>query len=360
MKIKFTIILMINCLLIVGCSILKSTRDDNSLKNKQVYALPKGKVKLKLANNEFSIDAIYEPDQDNYYFLEYCSNIGFDDEVRVTVNNKGLLSGIEVTSKSQVGAIVSKVMEIIKEAVKIGVPAGPAKAFEIIIDPNEIPKDNKNILNIALQLDPLLAKKMVLESDPIANKAELIKVENEINRIREEIEKKKAIIGEKKDYLQYFDYGILYISITRPEKTNLFIAETTSGPTSTGGIIYRPVLPCKIRMLYKNCLFDNTIYLPNWSPPICIDINRPAFVEKVYSLKFQDGVLTEVYLKKPSELLAGLGIPAEVVKTAAGLPLDLLKFRVEYGDQYNKLLQSQINEIKNKQELFELQQKMGR
>jgi hypothetical protein len=71
-------------------------------------------------------------------------------------------------------------------------------------------------------------------------------------------------------------------------------------------------------------------------------------------LTFDNGVLTGIHINKPSERLAGLKLPSDILKSIAGLPLDLLKVKVESAEQYNRYLEAQIQEIMKKQTLRDL------
>ena len=160
---------------------------------------------------------------------------------------------------------------------------------------------------------------------------------------------------------KYGECGLRYISLTwLPHHLNF--EKDSSSPASgckgvgSRSVYYRPLLPCILKVRFFDTLYEKIIYLPNKSPIIAFDITRPAFTKKVTKLTFANGVLTEVYLNKPSELLAGLKIPTEIIKAVAGMPLELLQFRVNYAEEYNKLLQAQINEINNRQQLMQLQQ----
>jgi hypothetical protein len=90
---------------------------------------------------------------------------------------------------------------------------------------------------------------------------------------------------------------------------------------------------------------ERVVSLPNYSKIVTFDITRPAFVEKVQNLTFTNGLLTQVNLKQDSELLAALGIPADLLKTVAGLPLSLMKFQTENVQGETGLLQAQMTLI---------------
>jgi len=80
-------------------------------------------------------------------------------------------------------------------------------------------------------------------------------------------------------------------------------------------------------------------------------------VEKIQELTFDNGILKEVHVKRPSEVEGFLTIPVNMVKALAGLPLELIQFKVDHGTAYNQLLQQQIQQLKNERDLMELKMK---
>jgi hypothetical protein len=156
----------------------------------------------------------------------------------------------------------------------------------------------------------------------------------------------------------YRDFKIAHISLEHPKASFLYTDPKQSAverpPADNRGICYRPALPFKLRLLVGDLYIERVVYLPDYSKIVTFDINRPAFVQKIQNLTFTNGILSQVHLKKDSELLAALGIPADLVKTVAGLPLDLIKFRTTNLQEEKNYLQAQIDQIKTQQELQKL------
>jgi len=63
-----------------------------------------------------------------------------------------------------------------------------------------------------------------------------------------------------------------------------------------------------------------------------------------------------MYLTRPSELLAGLKVPSELIKAVAGMPLDLLQFKIDVHNKYRDYFQAQIDHLKKEQEWLKEQQ----
>jgi len=214
-------------MLFVGCSpVLKSTKyseqqalqpEDNCRRtgNKMVYALPKGLIKLKQqrvqSQTTFTIDTIFVPDPKHVYFIEHCNNPWFTDSVRVTTDSQGLMKAIDITSTSDVKAILLEVVEVAKSLAKLTTLAKEDKnSFEIDIDPDTIPDDPRSkvfldYLQKKISLDKEL-KDIQKDIDDIKSYLVSFKNKNQTNKDipsspREEMYNElKNKLNEKYDY----------------------------------------------------------------------------------------------------------------------------------------------------------------
>ncbi|MBM4293554.1 MAG: hypothetical protein FJ126_01430 [Deltaproteobacteria bacterium] len=305
------------------------------LRNQMVYALPKGYIKVVNDKDGLKIETIYEPDEHHYYLLEYTPNIGFDDDITVKVTDKGFLESIEVTTKSQIPEIIKKIKEIAVEALKIPFKTTTIPHYEIMFDPNKLDEYTPDKFKETLKL--------------LADLKDTAKPE-----ARSAAQKKLSESGGT----LYKHFNISHISLEHPKAGFLYTDYNQSASARPAGdnrgVCYRPALPFKLRLLASDLYIERVVYLPDYSRLVVFDINRPAFVEKIQSLNFTNGLLTQVHLKKDSELLAALGIPADLVKTVAGLPLELVKFQTGSREAEKGQLQAQIDQIRTEQELQKL------
>jgi hypothetical protein len=391
MKLKASISVLITLSLLTSCSIpiTQSTLPQGNLNNKIIYALPKGMIRISFFHEKdqdvFLVEPIFAPDPLHYYALEACSNIAYDDEVQISVDTNGLLKAINVTSTSRVGEIGLQLVEIAKQAAKIAtVHTTTEKYFDISLDLDQIPEDapsleqdSKTIKELSLAIDVAdnLIKQYKTEYEQAKTKnekykkADLIRIKTEeklnkesiLNTLQNNIDRNKKLAEFRKRYkefdLYYISLNWLENNIKGSKAENALIATSETNGNPLRSVYYRPLLPCKLKLIFKNNLYEKILYLPKPDAPVIAwDIKRPAFVQKVNKLTFANGVLTEVYLNKPSELLAGLKIPAEILKAVAGMPLELLQFRVSQDKAYTDLLQGQVDQIRLRQQLLELQQ----
>ncbi len=402
--------LLLICLVLVpmlGCSsVIQSTSpqvtlNQSNLNDKIIYTLPKGMIRIAYSQEKgqpaFVIETVFVPDADHYCALEIRPNSGYDDEVQVSVDTNGLLKAINVSTTSQVGAILMELVETAKQVSKFAaVRTAKEINFDILIDPDELPQDSPALAGLAKQFQKIDKVKVDLEGakgevataeqnllnaapkDKRQRQAALDKATQAEKNKAQELKEAQTYLTEKMknanisadDLIKYNNiidryqkYGLRYIAFNW-EKINIvnnqtqITTETESekSDTSKRSVYYRPLLPGDLKVMFDDNLYEKKVYLPNRAPIIAWDITRPAFTKKVTKLTFANGVLTEVYLNQPSEMLAGLKIPSEIIKSVAGMPLELLQFRVNYADAYNQLLQAQIQQIQNSQQLMQLQQ----
>lgn len=365
-----------------GCarSVLDSQKIDEvssqkAFVNKTVYCLPKGMIhfqrKAAGTATEVTVETLYVPDPEKYYTLEYVPNPTYEENITVSLTKEMLLKKIDITSKPKIGEILMKVFELAREIAKLTVPS--AGGFEVIkfcdvmIDPKIIPEKK-----FSEGVKQLAAKRMELKKLTNDLKSETTKPPEEqdkdkIEELKQKIKNKEKEVSnqttlidnrsENRDSESLGNIcnlcGIEDISLTPlfPKGNWLYISPPA------GGIKYRPLLPYRLEIQLADNLFVQTVYLPNEAPVITLDVTRPAFADQVTSLSFENGVLTQADLTRPSEILAFMKLPVDLVKAVAGLPLDLIQFRVQNVQQYNALMQAQIEELRNKQTLMELQQK---
>jgi hypothetical protein len=93
-----------------------------------------------------------------------------------------------------------------------------------------------------------------------------------------------------------------------------------------------------------------------------VDNSRGVFVKKRVDLLVTDGVLNGIEVDKPSELLAIISLPVDVLKTIASIPAEILSVKVkQISDERGltsaqvELLKAQIDLIKQKQALTDAQ-----
>jgi hypothetical protein len=103
-----------------------------------------------------------------------------------------------------------------------------------------------------------------------------------------------------------------------------------------GGVFYRPRLPHPVQVMVRDnpkvpkwrLGIATIVKMENVAPIINVDIDRTYFAQRKTHLKFNEGMLSNVCVKKGSELLAVSYIPLQVVQSIVALPGEILKVRI--------------------------------
>lgn len=338
---------------------------------KMVYCLPKGMIHFKRqpvgGSIEVSVETLYVPDPEKYYTLEYLPNRTYEENIAVSLTEDMLLKKIDITSKPKVGEILMKVFELGRELAKFSVL--PGRGFgemkvtycDVMIDPKML-LDKKSAGKRQFLQQKLAQLNADLEKITRELGAEQQKPENQATNITiakltiDKKNKENDIDQLKSDANRDSELGkictrcgIDYISLEPLFPPGDWDWLNVSPPA--GGIKYRPLLPYRLEIQLPDNLIVKNVYLPNEAPVITLDVSRPGWADQVTSLSFEKGLLTQADLNRPSETLAFVKLPVDLVKAIVGLPMDLIKFRVENIQQNNQLLQAQIDELKVKQTL---------
>jgi hypothetical protein len=282
------------------------------------YFLPKGlihvQVKPKGTNDlELTTSVRYIQDPNYFFTFRYLPKATFDDAVDVKLTEQGFLDTIEVTTTDKAREIVGKVIEIVKEVAKITAFPGAV---------TQMKAEEKKIPNIDVEFDPDLF----------------------LDRSRWK---------DREDFEQcYFTpYGIKF-QLKRTFPNGSF---PKRGPVDQQGIYYRPLLPYEFSFSIKDFALykTETISLPNEAPIMAIDLKRGPFITKKMTLTFKNGILTQMKVDKPSEVLAALNIPLDIVKAIVSLPTELIQFKIDYSSKNKQLYESLLQEIKAKDALID-------
>ena len=76
---------------------------------------------------------------------------------------------------------------------------------------------------------------------------------------------------------------------------------------------------------------------------LALDLTRSPFVQKSYNLTFQDGILSSYTISKPSEVLAGLEIPLDVVRALVALPTNLIQLKIDTAAKAKDLAKAEYD-----------------
>jgi hypothetical protein len=129
-----------------------------------------------------------------------------------------------------------------------------------------------------------------------------------------------------------------------------FAALPVSPDVVARGVLYRPNMTHKIVILRKNDpggrepwkLFQTRrVEMPNVSPLLLIGVERAMFANRKTTLRFNQGVLTDVAVDKGSELVGFVQIPLAVAKAVVDVPGRLVTLRITDTQNQTALLNAQ-------------------
>jgi hypothetical protein len=225
--------------------------------------------------------------------------VASEDTVNLTIDPDGLLKKIESSTEDKTGQIILKLIETAKEAAKAAAlaPAGVAtQTGDYVFNPEEVDAANARI---------------------------------------------RSDLGA----------GAPEIRIDPPVPHSLPDAKCDGD-----GVCFRPLRPYVVTITVGGIPFHSEIVLmPNGAPILSLPIHRAAFVKNITNVTFDRGILTEVRIEKPSELLAFFEIPLAVAKAIASVPAELLQLKIDYSSKEKGLAEAQKAQLEATQALLNAQ-----
>jgi hypothetical protein len=371
--------------------------------------------------------------------LEYVPEIASDDVFNLGVGTNGLLSNVKSTSTDQSAAIILKLVELAKEAIKLpfAFPAGVRSAslgptdddrrtacYNILqkmsvtteIDLSDLLRFEAAYSYLATATrsgpsgwqysgataaDQELADQYARYLWSLQTQVEpfsLNATANAFGMFQNSAMAASAIIAKQvallnKSALLAMQKAPVAIDLAdRPVRTINFqgkpsfpvpgsVALTppyvTPGAKAYAGIVFRVMAPRRLSIAvdteglkFGNCTLRNvaaysdgaTLMVADPVHTFVADNNRGVFVKKRVDFVVSDGVLTGIEVDKPSELLAIVSLPVDILKAIASIPGEILSVKIkQLSDEKGltsaqvELLKSQIDLIKQKQALSDAQ-----
>jgi hypothetical protein len=169
-------------------------------------------------------------------------------------------------------------------------------------------------------------------------------------------------------YSGVHDYCDAPMRHTRVEKELDKVAHTKGPEPSVHdnrhGIFYRPRRTRTVYLFIKPDLrrprgwklrASQAVALENTSPMMFIGIDRTFFAKRETTAYFDDGALTDIEIKKKSELVGFVSIPLYIAQSIVALPAQIIQVKIDQTDNRAKLIRAKENLIKAETALLELQ-----
>lgn len=250
---------------------------------------------------------VYVANPDEPLFLAWHHSGWTEDDIDLKVGNSGLLQSANVISDDKTGDVTKKIVEILGEVAKLGggvvTPLGLFQAAEKKEHKNcQIPSISKTISFFPDGEDvhiPLKGADSTQEIDILLHP--------------EKTQYKKGIV--KNSFLQTKHDGIVF---RRP-----FMARYT--------VTVKPTPEAERVCGISTQVMTFFALIPDRSPDGLFreEVSRKTLVKRTTNITISDGMLSGVRLNSPSDFLAYVSLPADLLKAIAAIPASVLTFRVD-------------------------------
>jgi len=108
------------------------------------------------------------------------------------------------------------------------------------------------------------------------------------------------------------------------------------------GVCYRAPAPYGIEFTFNNrYTYGTVVNLPNERPVLVLPLERTAFVKRVDSAEFENGMLKKAHFEKPSEALEIASLPENVMTAIFTSLSNFIQAKIDISDKEKGLAQSQ-------------------
>lgn len=310
---------------------------------------------------QFTIDYSYTKDRNSKYILHYDTSAIADDEIQTTGKSE-LLSSVTASSQDRTSDILKKVAELAQFGYSFGTgtvpkPQSDQKLLSLTtagetdiklpiynVDIDITPEDI--ISNTSFGLGDLIASRTKNKTASKQNDNAPEKINGDKTPKQQENSTPKSD-DEKKPYdtLNKITIYLNYNNTNTPgnyDKNKSFTDYTNNEPYNvTKGILFRTKkeyeltieIAGEVEKSPKYCIIQKPVWLPDKSLTFAYDLKRGALVTKTYDLKFEQGFLTSDKVVKPSEILAGLSLPASIINSLTSFITNVFQLRVNYDSK---------------------------
>ena len=323
--------------MVSGCAVVKTDFSNDTRKNATVYYyLPEsilniiGTVKVAVGYNElnklttgniieqsFLVTTEMIADTKNLLALNYTPNPLMSDDIKYTVNSKGLLETVNITTEDRTADIIAK-LAAAPQVILGGYATSSAETTTVkikefvakfAIKASDISMLSKNIVwNLVLYNESgvdeepkVISASFIISSPDLAQeKSTLSDLVNEDGANQTE--------------------GIF----TRPIKNISLLIHSATNQTETGNILPINVLVADISKL------------------IVIPVNRTLFVKRTNKIGIQDGVILSNEINKPSSVEGIISIPINIAKSVVAIPAQLIQFRFDNTKRLDAFEQTRL------------------
>jgi hypothetical protein len=305
-------------------------------------------------------------DPDAALMLEYRPEPASKDEFKLAVGANGLLTSVNSTSKDETGAIILELAELAKQGLKAS--TGFAKLSSPVL-----PSDDEDERR---RLCAKVLRKMSLTTE--VNLSDVLRAGTSAGLAEQSAALNDRAVRAMQNMALHTPTLVQSMTFdTRPRAPlpgTISTEQLYIYPKKTGysGVVFRLMAPQKfgVEMSTSQANFGGGCRLSSAAAIVTnmpvmvadplrtfvVDNSRTAFVSKTIKMTVVDGVLTGLDVDKPSELLAAITVPVEVLKVIASIPAELLTIKVKQISDEKSLSAAQVDMLKLQIELIKQKQ----
>jgi hypothetical protein len=156
-------------------------------------------------------------------------------------------------------------------------------------------------------------------------------------------------------------YRIVIKQVPAPSSKDPKATSKGGNPTAdtedlTDGLVYRSPVAYTIDLtkVMDEQVFpikSSQVMLPNKGPISVISMETGAFIATNYDIGFEDGLLTKLDTKRPSEVHSIVQVPLNLLREIIALPTDLIQLKLDYSTKDTSLLESQKKNVEAQENL---------
>lgn len=345
--------------------------------------------------------------------LEYQLEGATDDNFKLAVNDKGLLTTVDLSSTDHSADIAKKAIEFAKEAAKGvvavagGLPLPPSTGFSALLQRLQmtmkvagqevVQSEDERRIACHRSLKPFVLDAVLPITGSMKADSESSEVNIDVTVLNAKL--MDFIFGPEprvaKPYTPRNEKGEVETPHIIDASFSHFLSQPTSfTPKRSGGVTFRLVRPGSLDIRVNTTRVQSerfkTIIKGKEKEVACIlatanksiedepitfvdpyhsfeaDVGRTGFVSKRVKLAIADGVLQGTEVDKPSDALAAVSLPVDIVKAIVAIPSELFQFKIRQvqdaqglTDAQAKYLTAQIELLKQIQALEEQKAKLA-
>lgn len=288
---------------------------------------------------------VQQPDPGAAMFLEYLPSPMHDDDLGFGVGTSMLLETGTAQSRDRTGDVLSKLAELTAQIAKLAT-GGPFSIMTGSLKTAGTPTDKDR-------------RKACTQTLSAFTVTEFVDLSGSIPADAGEIETKLTADMERAMFLPGFSASrvapstIVLSALDQPQASAQNAFAVKQEPRK-GGVAFRKMTPrslslsldtkgvsvrddggntvaCSLVASFEKQSGIGVVHADP-SATFWVDVSRTPFVEKKIVMNVKDGVLSGLQVVKPSEVLAGISIPVEVLKTIASIPGEILSIKVKEAE----------------------------